>query len=53
MKVDGVVAAYPFGDDAKVTVLTKKSDGLTEASVTKLLEGNKDFKLKKFPAKKS
>lgn len=46
-----MIAAYPFGDDAKVTVLTKKADGLTEESVTKLLEGNKDFKLKKFPKK--
>jgi|GEM_PF-6278517 hypothetical protein len=51
MKVDGVTAVYPFGDDAKVTVLTKKSDGLSEESVKKLLEGSKEFKLKSFPKK--
>lgn len=34
-------------------MLTKKADGLTEESVTKLLEGSKEFKLKKFPAKKA
>lgn len=51
MKVEGVVAAHPFGDTHKVLVLTKAADGLTEESVKKLLDGMKDFKLTKFAKK--
>ena len=47
-KKKGVIAAFPFGDTKKVEVLSSKKDLFTKASVAKLIETNKKFKVTSF-----
>ena len=50
-KKAGVIAAFPDGGSHKVYVRVKKSGVFTEASIAKLIQGDRRFKVNSFASK--
>ncbi len=50
-KRDDVIAAYPDGGTGEVAIHAKKTGAMTEKTAKKLIESDKQFKVKSFSKK--